>query len=307
MGYTTNAVEISDPKWVGDFLSRDHLMPFPARLDVDAFKDALAVVVTLTANSAADDTTLDVTALTGPIPKGALLYFDGAKKFARVAVAAVLGAVSITVDAIPTALVSGDVARWSEFRRLTVPSGTVVGRTYAERNSDSPWGPAVVTDDEIFLIVHDVPDAYTNPDILLYRHGSMVKENYLPDSATLGALAEEVWTIAISGVLASGEFFVTDPRNGNISNGIAWNANAAAIDSAYEALFGTGDVAVTGTVAAHVVTFGGDLADIEIGEADYDISALVDADGVTVTRTTQGGSPLLSKLRELYACYEGKD
>ena len=67
----------------------------------------------------------------------------------------------------------------SEGRR-TVPSGTLVGRTYAERDAGTGFGPADVADNEVYLVLWDVTDAAMSNDVELYRHGSLVKENYLP-------------------------------------------------------------------------------------------------------------------------------
>lgn len=72
-----------------------------------------------------------------------------------------------------------------------IPSGTPVGRTLAERNAGTGYGPAATTDGEIFLLAFDVTDADANPDCELYRHGSAVKENFLPG---FGSMATELVT-----------------------------------------------------------------------------------------------------------------
>ena len=68
-----------------------------------------------------------------------------------------------------------------------IPSGTLVGRTYAERDANTGFGLAdvVTPDDEIYLLANDVLDADLEADCTLYRHGSLVKENFLPDWGTL--------------------------------------------------------------------------------------------------------------------------
>lgn len=69
-----------------------------------------------------------------------------------------------------------------------VPSGTAVGRTLAEQAAETGFGPADAADDEIYIIFNDVLDPAINPDIALYRHGGVVKINYLPvDFSTLAA------------------------------------------------------------------------------------------------------------------------
>ena len=71
-----------------------------------------------------------------------------------------------------------------------VPSGTLVGRTLAERDAGAGFGPATVaTDDEIYLTHRDVADAADSAETEVYRHGKVVKENYLPG---FDALAAEV-------------------------------------------------------------------------------------------------------------------
>jgi hypothetical protein len=69
-----------------------------------------------------------------------------------------------------------------------VPSGTLIGRTYAERDAGTGFSPATVaTDDELYLVAFDVTDALIEDDVELYRHRCIVKENFLP-GAPLGAL-----------------------------------------------------------------------------------------------------------------------
>lgn len=66
--------------------------------------------------------------------------------------------------------------------RLTIPSGTVVGRTISERNANSPFGPAADTDVDIYIVAYDVRDAMVNDDCELVApySGLLIKENYLP-------------------------------------------------------------------------------------------------------------------------------
>jgi len=186
---TTN--QLSAPAWAGDFLNREHLMPGGAKLDATQFLATDGATVTLTAGAIVGAVALAVAALANSIPVGTLLYFGGAGKFARVTVAPAAGATSITVEALPTALDNGDVATYAGTgtKAKTVVSGTPIGRTYAERDAGTGFGPAVSTDDEIFLVAFDVTDAATLADVELYRHRSIVKENFLPGWSTMaGAL-----------------------------------------------------------------------------------------------------------------------
>ena len=76
------------------------------------FGQVASVVATVgVAGAAQNATTIPVAALSGPIPSGATLDF-GTNKFARLTANAAAGATSLTVAAIPTALVSGDAATY---------------------------------------------------------------------------------------------------------------------------------------------------------------------------------------------------
>lgn len=176
------------PTWAGDYLIRENLVQTPAKLDAAAFSDANGVLVNVTAIAAIGATSVAVTALLGAIPSGTTLDFGGAK-FARLTADAAVGATTLTVAALPTALAVGDKATYSEFRRRTIKSGTLIGRTYAERDAGTPYGPAVDTDDEFYILAFTVQDAFNNNDCELYRTDSVVKENFLPEWATISANA----------------------------------------------------------------------------------------------------------------------
>lgn len=182
-----NANQLTAPRWAGDFMSPERLVPGGARLDAAQFHGNDAVLVDVgAAGAAANDTTVPVNALSGPIPSGTILDF-GAKKFAVLSAAAIAGATSITVRAIPTALVDADTA-WYEGTELnTVVSGTLVGRTIAERDANTGYGPAADADDEFYLVAFEVMDVSNNPDVDLYRHGGVVYENFLPVFSTLSS------------------------------------------------------------------------------------------------------------------------
>lgn len=169
--------------WMGDYAIREHLIPGGARLDPTQFLKTDAVVATVGAAGAAiGATSVPVAALTGAIPNGTILDFTGAGKFAKLTAAAAAGAVTLTVEALPQALVSGDVATYpgSSLTMATVPAGSLIGRTIAERDAGTGYGPAGAADDEIYLTAFDVTDVTVNPDVDLYRQGSVVKENFLP-------------------------------------------------------------------------------------------------------------------------------
>jgi len=182
---------LSSPIWAADYLTREHLLPGGAKLDASQFAGEDAVLVTVGANAAGAATSVTVTALLGPIPSGTLLYF-GAAKVAVLTAAAALGATTLTVAALPTALVSADAATYAGIALKAVRSGTLVSRTYAERDAFTGFGPAVSTDDEAYLVVYDVPNLARDNDVELYRHDGLVKENFLPGFAALSAALKVV-------------------------------------------------------------------------------------------------------------------
>lgn len=179
--------QLTPPAWAGDFLNREHLVPGGAKLDAAAFNAPDAVVVTVGAAGAlAAATSVPVDALSGPIPAGTVLNF-GTDKFAVLTAAAAAGATSLAVTAIPTALVDNDTATYGGVLSKNIPSGTFIGRTFAERETGDAFGPADAADEEFYLVAFDVTDADNNADVELYRHGSIVKENFLPGWATMSA------------------------------------------------------------------------------------------------------------------------
>lgn len=179
---------LTSPTWAGDFLNREHLVPGGARLDAAQFNTNTAVVVQLNGAASAAAVSITVDALPGAIPSGTLLYFGQTGEYARTTSAAAAGATTIAVEALPAALEDNDTATYSGTSQVkTVPSGTLVGRTYTERDAGTGFGPAAAADDEIYLLAFDVTDAAINPDCELYRHGSIVKETYVPGWSALSS------------------------------------------------------------------------------------------------------------------------
>lgn len=181
------------PEWAGDFRGREHLIPGGAKVDAYSFLAALAVTVAVAAAAAGAVSIVPDAPLTGVIPSGTRLNF-GAGKFAVTTATVGIGATAIPVEPIPLALDGTESATFTPQGAVGIPSGTVVGRTIAERDAKTPFGPADAADDEIFLVAFDVSDALRVNDIELYRPNSIVKENYLPEvlAGTLdaGVLAE---------------------------------------------------------------------------------------------------------------------
>lgn len=116
------------------------------------------------------------------IPTGAVLSF-GSGKFAVLTAPAVYGATTLTVAALPTALVGNESTTYAQYGGVFVPSGTLVGRTAADQTAGNPFHPANTAangDTEIYLTVFDVPDVTANNNAEAYRPTSAVAINYLP-------------------------------------------------------------------------------------------------------------------------------
>jgi len=196
-GVTYQPNTIAAPEWAGDFGGREHIMAIPAKIDPTLFTDGLGIpLVVGSAGALANATTIPLTAaisgLQSPINVGSTLSFGaaGSKKFAKLTATAKNGDTSLTVEALPTALVSTDTAVWSKFGRKTIKSGTLIGRTYAERDAGASFGPAVYNDDEFYILMFDRIDAFNDNDIELYRPTSQVKENFLPEWTTISVNAQ---------------------------------------------------------------------------------------------------------------------
>lgn len=155
--------------------------PIPSGTVLDFSGGTNAQLARLTADAAAAATTLTVAPLDGTIANTQTALFPGGTKQARLTAAAAAGATTLTVDELQFALATNDTATYAGTTGVkTVVSGTPIGRTIAERDAGTGYGPAVSTDDEIFLIAFDVTDAAINADVELYRWGSIVKETFVP-------------------------------------------------------------------------------------------------------------------------------
>jgi hypothetical protein len=116
------------PSWVVDWQSvdRDNGHQIDWSLVDEAYRETRGGVVTVgTGGAAQGATTVPVTALTFDLKAGTVLYFGGVK-IATVTADAATGAVSITVAALPTALVAADAAQVSGSGKRTILSGTVM-------------------------------------------------------------------------------------------------------------------------------------------------------------------------------------
>jgi hypothetical protein len=177
----STANTLTSAAWAADYFDRDGLVPGGAKLDTTQFYNTDSVLVTASA-AIATATSVTVAALSGAIPSGTVLDF-GTNKFARLTANAAAGATSLTVAALPTALAGGETARYAGVGYDTIPSGTLLGRTIAERDALTGYGPWASSDDEVYLLAFDVTDISVNNDCELYRNFRGVKETFLPNWA----------------------------------------------------------------------------------------------------------------------------
>ena len=197
MANATNYAQTRQPDFIGDFLSREHVLAGGIRLDPGLFTSADAMPVTASAVAAVDATSVTVAALGAKVPSGTVLDFGG-KKFARLTADADKGATSLTVAALAVALAVGDIARYTmPGMKKRVAAGTLVGATNAEVEGANTvtngvpnglkWGPAADNDDVVRILCYDVIDADMNPEADVLRVGTLVRVNALPGWDTMSA------------------------------------------------------------------------------------------------------------------------
>lgn len=320
------------PAWAGDFGGREHILPFPAKLDTTQglFLDKGGVPVAVGASAIATATSITVAALAPAvnpstvliaqgnvlIPAGTTLQFaaDGSKP-AMLTADALYGATTLTVAPLLTALAGTETATFSRYGTVLVPSGTLVGRTFTERAANAFFGPAAVTDDEIFPTLFDNVNILFDNTVEMYRPPSVIKENYLPDYTALSTAANEVQTVAVDTIMSAGKIDIqaTDSggaqRDVNVAYNTSWTQTVADIQTALIAVLGTAAIAcaVTNTHDMTITFSGTGYAGVAQRPVIVDISAATGPTKVSVTRTTPGGTPLLTKLRSLYRCILGTD
>ncbi len=297
---------LGTPRWAAASIEPDDLAPFPAKVVAASFVDKDAVKVYITAAGAAGNaTSIPCTALVFPtgwttIPVGTVLDFGG-KKVARVATAPIAGATSIVVDAIPTALVLGDTAYYYPYgKRVAIPSGTFVGRTFAERAAGTGFGPVAAGDEELFLTAFDISDAANNNNISLLNNNRAVYENYLPEySSKLNVAVDDVQTVTVAGSLSAGTLELGDGK-GKVAF-VAYNGDLAAIQVALDAIYGSSKCVAAGTIASFTVTFSGSgFTGVAQTKMTVGINGLTGCTSASVVHTTVGGKYYLDLLRSKY-------
>lgn len=141
------------------------------------------------AGAAAGATTIPVDALAAAIPPNTVLNFGIPGVLATTEAGAAAAATSIVVLPLDRAVPNGSTYTVPGNTHKNVPSGTVIGRTIAERDADGLFGPVADTDVEVYIVAFDVPNLDRINDAAVVRSfaGVVVKENFLPGWAGLTA------------------------------------------------------------------------------------------------------------------------
>lgn len=196
-GFASTYLRVGVPNWLGQQYDADILIPGGGQVTASLFPGLDAIRVASPAGAAAAATSIPITALTlsadgSPlavgqvaIPTGSLVDFGGAKL--AVTTAPVLrGATAIAVRALPTAIAANDIGNYMGVGKRTVPSGTLVGRTLAERDAGGRFEPWAAGDEEVFLTLWDA-DLSMGEEVALLRPNTLIKENYIPGFAAMSA------------------------------------------------------------------------------------------------------------------------
>lgn len=177
------------PNWAAEAIGPQNLIPGGARLDADQFPYSDSFTVTLAAGAvtAGSNKTLNLAvALKEDIPAGYTLNF-GAGEYFTLSARAKKGATTL-VGTLAADLEGSETATFGGVSgKKIVKAGTLVGRTYAERDAGTNFGVAVATDDEIYLLAFDTTDAAINPECELLRHNTLVRDHLLPGWTDLSA------------------------------------------------------------------------------------------------------------------------
>lgn len=199
----------NQPAWAAEALGHKTLIPGGARLDTTTFAGLVEQTVTIDdgAGYSADDTDLTIDAFTGTKikPGDFLEYAANPGTFTRAASLLLPGGTALVVDPLPAALADNDVLNLVADPKV-IQAGYVVGRTFAERDADTPFHKALDTDEEFYLIAFDVIPQFGDEiedeyDVTLVRHQTLIRENMLPsfavESATVQAALQAAYQMTV--------------------------------------------------------------------------------------------------------------
>lgn len=189
---TTPTNTLTSPVWLAEFLEPNRLLvPGGARL-VSADFVSTTFTITAPAGASLGATSIVVTALPVALPSGTVLDWTGVGELSVLTADAALGATSLAVGALDAAIEASDTASYTTtgVTPVRVVSGTLIGRTRAERAANTGFGPWASGDEEVYLTPFDVLDVANNSDVEMLRNGAMVYENWLPGWSGLVSLAQ---------------------------------------------------------------------------------------------------------------------
>lgn len=183
-GVTYQSSTLQRPEWLADDLSAMCLIPAGTQAEITAFSYSDAQTLTLAAEvvTAGAGKTLNlVDSLEYPIPAGQILDF-GTGEYLTLTTAAEKGDTAL-VGTLAADTEGGETYDWPGVSgRTVIPSGTLVGRTYAERDAGTGFGIAdtATPDDEVFIVAFQNEYAEQDAGITLVRHDALIYENKLP-------------------------------------------------------------------------------------------------------------------------------
>ena len=168
------------PTWFKDYEDRSTLLPGGVTVTPADFTPLDSITVTADGNAAAAAESVTLReALTRAIPQGTILNFGGGA-YAELTAPAAEGDTELTVAPLPAQVDDGDTATYRGTNAAGISAGTLIGRTYAEQEAGTPFGPFTDGDDEVYLVLHDVADLTKNPWVTAIQPGSRIATNHLP-------------------------------------------------------------------------------------------------------------------------------
>ena len=149
--------------------------------------------IEVTANAAADATSVSVVAIPENLPVGTVLYF-AADKVIRLTAPAVKGATALTVEALVTALADGDLAWVPGAGSKHIFSGTVMCEIAATKKV-VPRAVRPGSETAVYLIETDADE--DSPVAALSGYGMLVgafvNENLLPEATGSPKVINSTW------------------------------------------------------------------------------------------------------------------
>jgi hypothetical protein len=189
----TNYRQQSRPAWAGDVKTRDTVLAGGSRIEFSAFAPAPVALTVSGAVAAGDEEITFDAALTVDLVAGDRILDGTAGEIIVVRDTVRKGATTVTVFPVASGIADAATLTYIPTRSNRIQSGTLLGRTYAERDAAMGFGPADAADDEVYLLLYDLHDIYMGDgEVELYRHGSLVYENVEPISGLSAALLAKV-------------------------------------------------------------------------------------------------------------------